>query len=162
MFGHHRFLIAASSALMIVGCATFQSDYETPIVNISSLRALPSDGIAPQFEIGLHIVNPNRTPLTLQGIAYTLELDGHKVLTGVANDLPTIDGYAEGHVTLTAMVSLLNGIRFFAGLMDDGRETVAYELKAKLDPGTFQPNIQIAEKGEIDLSGKARRDLGTQ
>lgn len=151
-----RFLIVASVVLAAMGCATFQSDYETPIVNVKTIRALPSDGIAPRFEISLQIINPNRMPLALRGIAYTLEIDGHKLLTGVANDLPTIDGYAEGDVTLTATVSLLNGLRFFAKLVEDGHETIAYALKAKLDPGNFQPSIHVAETGAINLTGQVR------
>ena len=69
-------MILASMVLMIAGCATLNPEYETPSVNISTIRALPSDSIAPRFEIGLHIINPNRSALNLQGIAYSLNLDG--------------------------------------------------------------------------------------
>lgn len=47
----------------------------------------------PRFEIVLHITNPNRDPLELEGISYTIHLEGNKVMSGVANDLPTkVDG----------------------------------------------------------------------
>ena len=149
-------LIIASTVLMIAGCATLNPDYETPIVNVSSIRALPSEGIAPRFEIGLHIINPNRYPLTLQGIVYSLKLEGYKILTGVANDLPIIDGYGEGDVTLIATTNLLSSIRFLADLMKAQRDVIAYDLEAKLDLGGFRPNIHVGEKGEIDLSGQSR------
>ncbi|MCB2145217.1 MAG: LEA type 2 family protein [Deltaproteobacteria bacterium] len=155
----NRALILASMVLMIAGCATLYTDYETPSVNVSTIRALPSDSIAPRFEIGLHIVNPNRSPLKLHGIAYSLEFDGYKILTGVANDLPTIDGYAEGDVTLIAGTSLLSSMRFFADLMNGRRDSIAYELNAKLDLGGLRPTIHVGEKGEIrltDLFGKTR------
>ena len=147
-------MILASTVLMIAGCATLNPAYETPSVNISSIRALPSDGIAPRFEIGLHIINPNRSALNLQGIAYSLNLDGHKILTGVANDLPSIAGYGEGDVTLIATTSLLSSIRFFADLMNTQRDTIAYEFNAKLDLGGLRPNVHVGEKGEISLSGQ--------
>lgn len=146
--------IIAATILMIAGCATLQTDYETPSVNVSTLRALPSEGIAPQFEIGLHIINPNRDALKLHGIAYSLKLEGYKILTGVANDLPVIDGYSEGDVTLIATTSLLSGIRFFADLMNTQRDVIAYDLTAKLDLGGLRPNIHVIEKGEINLSGQ--------
>jgi LEA14-like dessication related protein len=134
---------------MIGGCATLYSDYETPSVNVTAIRTLPSDSIAPRFEIDLHITNPNRAALALQGIAYSLKLDGHKILTGVANDLPTIDSYGEGDVTLLATASLLSSIRFFTDLMNAQRDTIAYELNAKLDLGGLRPNVHVGEKGEI-------------
>ncbi|WP_319407281.1 LEA type 2 family protein [uncultured Desulfosarcina sp.] len=155
----NRTLILASMVMMIAGCATLYTDYETPSVTVSTIRALPSDSIAPRFEIGLHIVNPNRSPLKLHGIAYSLKLDGYKILTGVANDLPTIDGYAEGDVILVASTSLLSSMRFFADLMNVQRDRIAYELNAKLDLGGLRPNVHVGEKGEIrltDLSGQTR------
>ena len=148
-------LIIASTALMITGCATLYPDFETPTVTVSAIRALPSESIAPRFEIGLHIINPNRTALKLFGIAYPLKLDGYKILTGVANDLPIIDGYGEGDVTLIAATSLLSSIRLFADLMNAQRDTVSYSLEAKLDLGGFRPNIHVNEKGEINLSGQS-------
>lgn len=151
-----RTLIILAAVLMVTGCATLNPDFETPTVTVSAIRALPSEGIAPRFEIGLHIINPNRTALTLQGIAYSLKLDGHKLLTGVANDLPIIEGYAEGDVILIASTSLLSSIRFLADLMNTQPDAIAYDLEAKLDVGGFRPNIHVSEKGEINLSGQLR------
>jgi LEA14-like dessication related protein len=151
-----RTLIILAAVLVGTGCATLNPDFETPTVTVSAIRALPSESIAPRFEIDLHIINPNRTALTLQGIAYSLKLDGHKLLTGVGNDLPTIDGYGEGDVTLIASTSLLSSIRFFADLMNAQPGTIVYELEAKLDMGGIQPTIHVSEKGEINLSGLER------
>jgi LEA14-like dessication related protein len=151
-----RILILFTAIAMLTGCATLHPDFEKPTVTVSAIRALPSDSIAPRFEIGLHIINPNRTDLRLHGIAYILKLDGYKILTGVANDLPTIEGYGEGDVTLIASTSLLSSIRFFADLMNAQRNIVSYDLEAKLDLGGFRPNIHVGEKGQINLSGQSR------
>jgi len=151
----HRILIGALVLLATTGCATLQGDFETPTVTVSSLRVLPSEGIAPRFEIGLHILNPNREDLSLHGIAYSLALDGHKMITGVTNDLPTIAGYDEGEVTLIAVTSLLNSIRFFAERMNSGKTEIDYTIKAKLDLGRMRPSIYITEKGVISLSEKS-------
>ena len=147
-------LMDAALVLAMAGCATLRPDFETPAVNVSAIRALPSEGLAPRFEIDLHIVNPNRNALHLQGIAYTLKLEGHKILTGVANDLPVIQGYGEGDVTLTASASLLSGIRFISDLIAAQKDVIAYDLEAKLDPGGLRPNIYVTEKGSLDLSGR--------
>ena len=140
--------------LVFAGCAALQSDYDPPTVTVSSVRALPSEGLALRFEIGLHIVNPNRTPLDLHGIAYSLVLDGHKLMTGVAKDLPTIDGYSAGDVTLTATISFMGGIGLFRDLVNRPSGTIAYQLDAKLDLGGLNPTMRVKETGEIDLSGR--------
>lgn len=149
-------VIGLTVLLTLMGCATLRPDFEEPTVTVSSLRALPNEGLAPQIEIGLHIVNPNRVALNLQGIAYSLKLEGYKILTGVANDLPTIDAYGEGDVTLIATTDLLSSIRLITNLMNAQRGAIDYELEAKLDLGGFTPPIRVGEKGKIDLSGPSR------
>ncbi len=133
------------------GCASMQPGFETPSVAFTSFRMLPSGGLTPEFEIGLRVTNPNAQALKLRGIAYTARLDGEELIKGVANDLPAIEGYGTGDVTLTATPDVLGGIQFLAELMRDPRDTVSYELEAKLDVGTFAPAIRVRDKGKISL-----------
>jgi LEA14-like dessication related protein len=139
----------------LVGCAGLQSGYESPIVSVTSFKAIPGEGMAPRFQIGLHIVNPNRSALDLKGIAYTVNLEGHSLLTGVSNQLPRIDAYGEGDILLEASVDFFNSMGFLADLAkNQNRETFAYSLDAKLDVGTLHPIIRISKKGDISLFSK--------
>ena len=135
----------------VSGCATMQPGFETPSVTFTSFRLLPSSGLAPEFEIGLRVTNPNSQALNLEGLAYTASLDGTELLKGVANDLPVIEGYGTGDVTLTATPDMLGGIQFFSELLREPRDTVKYELEAKLDVGTFVPAIRVRDEGRISL-----------
>ncbi len=151
-----RIIICLTLFVAMSGCAGLEPGFETPTVGVSSFRILPSKGVAPRFEIGLHIVNPNRTELKLEGLVYSVTLEGHKVLTGVANDLPVIEAYGEGDVVLIATADLLNSIALFATLLQSQQENFDYELDAKLDIGSFRPRIHVVKKGEISLQGAAR------
>ncbi|MFH0730047.1 MAG: LEA type 2 family protein [Pseudomonadota bacterium] len=142
-------LFCSAIIQFISGCAQMQFNYETPTVSLNSFRILPSEGMGPRFEIGLHVVNPNRSALALQGIAYTVIIEGHRILTGVANDLPVIDGYGEGDILLNATADLFNSINLITNMVKDRRESVAYELDAKLDVGGFRPNIHVEKRGEL-------------
>lgn len=151
-----RSLLLLVAFSLTFGCAGRQPAFETPTVGVSSFRALPSDGMVPRFEIDLHIVNPNRTSLQLEGIVYSVILEGRKVLSGVSNDLPVIEAYGEGDVTLTATADLLSSISLLSSLMQQPQEKFSYELNARLDIGRFRPNIHVQEKGEISLGGAGR------
>jgi len=148
---HSMLLICAGLSGLLQACTSMQSDYEDPVVSVSSFRPVAEEGSALSFEIGLRVVNPNSEPLELQGIAYTIELDGHKVITGVGNDLPTIEGYSEETLTLQASASMYQAIRFFTDMMQGSKDSVQYELSTKLDVGTFRPAIRIQDTGEISL-----------
>lgn len=147
---------AAAALLLLSACAGFGRDYEQPTVTVNSFRALPSEGALPQFEIGLQVVNPNREPLELAGISYTISLDGHDVIKGVGNQLPVIEGYGTGQMTVTASASLFAGIQLFTDLMQGPRDSFDYEFVAKLDPGGFRPTIRIADSGTISASNLSR------
>ena len=146
--------LALFAIASLTGCTGMGAGYDKPTVSVQSFRSMESGsgGGMPQFEIVLHVINPNLEPLELAGISYTISLDGHDVIQGVGNDLPVIDGYGEGSFTLTAGFNLLAGIRLFRSLMEKPGNTFDYAFEAKLDPGKFQRKIRITDRGSISLS----------
>lgn len=134
------------------GCATLQTDFKEPFVSVTSFRALPSVGMAPRFEIGLQVTNPNRFSLALAGLSYSVSLEGRQILNGVASDLPALQPYSEENITLLATADLFYSISLLADLIRQPRDTFAYELEALLDLGGIYPNINVGKKGQISLA----------
>lgn len=139
---------------LLPACAMLVPQIEAPTVTVKAFRALPTAGLNPQFEIDLHIINPNSRTLKLQGLAYSATIEGHKIFSGVANQLPVIAGYGEGDVSLLASADLMGSFRLLNDLMTQSREGLKYQLNIKLDAGDFIPAIYIKEKGEISLVPK--------
>lgn len=149
-----RFLIAVVLvAVLMAGCAGLRPGWETPTVTVKSVRAIPSQGMLPEFEIDLHLVNPNREALKLAGVSYTVSLEGHELIKGVANELPVIEGYGEGDITLNASADLFAGVGLIRELMSSQKDTLSYSFEAKLDPGALRPSIRVKDSGEVSLSG---------
>ena len=138
-------------AIVIVSCAPLLSNFETPGVSVSSFRIMPGKSIVPTFEIGLHVTNPNRVPLKLQGLSYNVELEGYRVLSGVSNQLPEIEAYGEGDVLLLARPDLFSTISLFTDLMHQPRDNFSFNLDAFLDIGGLFPKIHVNKQGEIAL-----------
>ena len=149
-------LIPLVFSLFFSGCSLLHSGYEVPSVNITTFRALPTQSFAPSFEIGLHIVNPNRSSLTLDGIYYTIDIEGHRLLEGVANQLPAIAAYGDSDIVLESTANIVNSLRLIADLSQQPRHKFNYKLTAKLDIGTFRPSIKITKEGEISLLALTR------
>jgi hypothetical protein len=151
-----RGLLLALAVVLLPSCATLDPDYERPTVTLSSFRALPSEGMVPAFEIGLRIINPNRQALALEGVVYTIAVEGHELVKGVGRDFPVIEGYSEGKITLTASANLLAGIRFIGDMMQSTGESLDYEFEAKLDTGGIWPSLRVSETGTFDLAASPR------
>jgi len=139
--------------LVLSSCAPLlQSGFETPSVSLTNFKVLPGNELVPTFEIGLHVVYPNRVALKLQGLSYQVELEGHQILYGVANQLPVIDAYGQGDVVLQARPDLFSTLKLFSALMNQPRETFGFNFNATLDIGTFFPKIKVTKSGEISLA----------
>lgn len=143
-------------SLFLSGCTMFYSDYETPSVNVTTFKALPTQGIAPRFEIGLHIINPNRQALELDGIHYTIEIEGYRILEGVSNQLPVISAYGEGDIILEASANIINSLRLLADLSQQQHDHFKYEIIVKLDVGSLRPRLKVKKEGEISLMSLTR------
>jgi LEA14-like dessication related protein len=134
---------------LLAGCAALKPPAEPPTVTLSSFRALPSEGLAPQFEIVLNVLNPNREPLKLEGVVYTVSLEGHELIKGAGSGFPAIEPYAEESITLTARADLLGGVRMLREMMQRPAESLEYRFEARLDLAGLQPSVRVAETGYL-------------
>jgi LEA14-like dessication related protein len=139
--------------LLLAGCAPLLPQFEEPTVNLTSFRVLPGNSVVPTFEIGLHVINPNRIALKLHGLSYNVELEGYRILSGVANQLPAIGPYAEGDVLLQARPDLFSTLSLFSNLMNQPRDKFTFKLEALLDVGGLLPKIRVQKEGKISLTG---------
>jgi LEA14-like dessication related protein len=144
-------LILACVVLLFGGCASLSPDFEEPSLQINSIRLINFDAMTPQFEIDLHIVNPNRDALHLKGLSYTLDLAGKKVVSGATSDLPVVAAYGEADFKIDASVSLLDGLQLLSKLMNEYQENLTYEFNAKMDLGSFYPTIPIKREGVLNF-----------
>lgn len=143
--------LAISFFFYLSSCSNQPRDYEIPTVDVYSFKALPTTGLAPEFEIGLRIINPNRTPLELTGLSYSIYIEGHKLITGVSNTLPVIGPYGQDKVTLLATTNLFSSLSLLADLLKQPRDAFGYRFEAKLDQGGVNSDIHVVKKGEVKL-----------
>lgn len=136
---------------MLQSCASLSPDYEEPTVMMTSFRPVSSEGMVPSFEIGLRIINPNPEPLKLEGVVYSISLQGHELIKGVGNGYPVIEGYSEGDIMLNASANLIRGIRFFTDIAKNQGEPMEYTFKAKLDLAGLYPSLNISETGTLNF-----------
>ncbi len=139
--------------LLLAGCAGLGRQFEAPEVQLVQFRPLPSEGFEQRFAMKLRVLNPNDKALELDGLYYTVKLQGHKVVSGVSSQLPTIPAYGEGTVELEAATSLIGGFRVLSEWLSDPGRPVAYELETRLSTGWWGLPVTVTEKGEIAAPG---------
>jgi LEA14-like dessication related protein len=148
---HIRLLVFICISVVLSACATLRPDFETPTVQVVSVALLPPENLSPRFAVTLRVINPNRSDLPLRGAAYTISIEGQEVVAGVANDLPRIPGYGEENITLNATLNWLEGLQLLQDLSREPRDSVEYELSAKLDVGALIPAIRVNQTGTLSF-----------
>lgn len=146
-----RAILLNMAFLLLAGCAGLPTDFERPSLTVSSIAFRNSGSMTPQFDIKLHITNPNRTALNLVGMSYDVLVEGNKVVSGVSNDMPTVEAYGEADVMISAAVNLFGSMRLLNELMNQNPDQIDYEFDAKLDIGGRFSRININEFGKISL-----------
>lgn len=147
-----RNMVVLLPMLLVVSCASLMSDMDPPKITLESFRALPSEGAAPRFEMQLRILNPNKQDLNIAGISYTIELLGRELIAGVTNDVPPIEAYGEGVVTLQAGLQLFELLRLFTALGREPAGAMEYKFSAKIDFEGLLPTQRVEDTGEITLN----------
>lgn len=141
------------SMLFLVACAGLSPQYEKPQVSVTSFTLAPdSSGIAPRFNIGLRVINPNRTALPLVGMSYSVEVEGNRILSGAEPNLPRIEAYSTEDIVIQASPDLFGSARLLNQLLTGQRDELNYLFKAKLDVGRLMPFINVEEKGRFGLT----------
>ena len=139
--------------LLISGCATLAPSYEEPSLTVTSFKLLPAKGFEQPFAIGLKLINPNSTALNINGMSYQLKVEGHKLSQGVTRDIPLTPAYGESEFKVIVSTNLFSGLKLLQDVMQNPRDTVSYELVAKLDVGwTWLPKLTVTQAGQISLS----------
>ena len=137
--------------LMLSACATLTSDVDPPKVTMESFRSIASESGTPRFEIKLRVTNPNKQPLDVAGIGYSVKIQGKELVSGVTNDVPLVEAYSEEMVTLEASLQLFQLLRLVTSLATVESDALAYRFSAKIDFKGFTPTQRIEETGTISL-----------
>lgn len=138
--------------VMLLSTSCAMLDKDRPMVNLTSFKAVPSEsGPLPAFEITLEVINPSNTPLRLTGIAYSVELEGNRILNGVSKNVPMIDGFSTGLVRVQGSANLLGGIQLISGLLAKPRDRFEYSFKARIQTDRRPRTLRLSHTGELQL-----------
>lgn len=146
------FCLAAGLLAALGGCASLQG--RDPLeVNVVGLEPIEGQGLELRMAIKLRVQNPNDAPISYDGVALTLDLNGRSFATGVSDQSGLVPRYGETVLTVPVSVSAFSAIRQALGLADvSSLENVPYVLRGKLAGGTFG-SARFSDSGTLSLPG---------
>jgi len=98
----------------------------------------------------LRLGNPNDTELALDGLTFTLEVNGEVLSEGYSNSMVTIPRLSEAMVSVLATTTLLDMVRQALALGD--AETITYRMTGDIYlRGFARRSVAYEKKGTLRL-----------
>jgi hypothetical protein len=136
--------------LLMFGCAALGS--RDPLqVTVAGIEPLQGQGLEMRMNVKLRIQNPNDTPLTYNGVALQLDVQGRTFATGVSDASGSVPRFGETVISVPVTISAFRMVRQAMGVMTDGpANRIAYEMRGKLN-GTGFGTRRFTSKGELNM-----------
>ena len=149
--------LAAVIVMCFAGCATMRQT-AAPSVNLAGLRLVEVKGFETVLEVDLRVLNPDTTPLRIQGVDCDLTLNDRHLARGVANPQKEIPAYDSGIITFNVYASMLDVFGLAHRLLKetkrpapDERWTYAIKGHLKINGDHWPGRLPFNTSGEIDL-----------
>ena len=143
-------LIAALLAMPFTSCSTINA--VPPEVNLMRLDVQDVTLSHVNLLADLRVFNPNEKALTIQGVDYTLHLEGIRVFSGKSNLSQTIAPQEYGHVTLRLSSAYWDIMHLLNKLPN--ASDVAFSMAGSIRVGgsrIFAQRFSFAKEGVIPL-----------
>lgn len=142
--------------LLLSACSAFAPKLETPRLSLVSASLVSADVFSQQFNVRLHVANPNNRDLPIKGIDYQLFLEGDSFAEGLSNAPFVVPALGEKEFDLSLRTNFVSSIGRLLSRLDGGaRSKVNYSLQGKVmvDIPMVRP-IPFVETGTVDLALK--------
>lgn len=127
-------------ALILAACSGLPFNAEPPRVGVADV-AVKSLGLFEQtFDLGLRVSNPNDFDLTVEGLDFTLEVNGRPFASGVSRVSARVPAVSSAVLRVDAIMESKNLIR---------------QLKA-LPPETLAAGVPYRIKGRVKIDKASR------
>ncbi len=145
---------------LLSGCAGLTSTFETPKVTLADIQVRQIKTLETSFLVQLRVMNPNETPLEIQGLSCDVEIDNRQFASGLQGDIQTIPPYGSALVPVEVYASVLDMVSSVIGFIQTANQPNAqldslnYRLtgRVRVSTGSLTRNVPFESEGELKLN----------
>jgi LEA14-like dessication related protein len=143
-------VLMALLAIALTGCAGLGLGQPLK-VSLAGVEPLEGAGMEARFLARIRVQNPNEAPITYDGVAVEVDLNGRSFASGVSDARGEVARFGESLVELPVTVPGSTILRQVFGFIMGDRGKVTYRVRGFFNTGTFG-RVPFDSTGEIDLS----------
>lgn len=147
-----RFLLLVFGALLITGCATMSNYPEQPRVSLVSIQPKDMTLLEQRYGLQLRILNPNETAIPVEGLHYSLEINGREFAYGVSRQEVSIPPFGEALLDVDVVSNLLNVMQQVQEMSGAPQKSLQYRLSGKISLSNSRVKLPFDYHGELKFS----------
>ncbi|MDN3651487.1 LEA type 2 family protein [Thalassotalea ponticola] len=141
-------LVGFTLLAALSGCANVIK-LEEPKVNLVGIESVKGNSMSPRFVLRLMVTNPNDRDLDIEGMAFDFNVGKHNLMSGVANNIPTLTAYGETAVDVEASINVIDMVMLVAKFAESPNDNLTYTLRTRIDPKGYMA-FDIKHSGQLD------------
>lgn len=150
--------LALVVAWAATGCAGVYRYADPPRVALAGIRLLDLTIFEQRYLLALRIQNPNRFELPIEGMSYTLHVNGAEFAHGVNNRKTTIPAFGEQILQVSVVTDLLHTLKQLQRWEGQRARPLDYRLKGRIQIANAPVSLPFEYSGKISWqdSGSSR------
>ena len=144
-----RLILLVTAVLLFAGCATTGKYPEQPRVSLVSIQPKDMTLLEQRYALQLRILNPNETAIPLEGLSYSLEINGREFAYGVSRQDVSIPAFGEALLDVDVVSNLLNVMQQVQEMSNEQQHSLRYRLSGKLSLSNSLLKLPFDYHGEL-------------
>jgi len=142
--------------IFLGACATLSPYKESPRVSLVSIQPQEMKFLEQRFALQLRILNPNNVAIPVEGLSYSIEINGREFAYGVSRQAVEIPAFGEALLDVEVVSNLLNVMQQLQALSGETRESLDYRLKGKISLANSPLSLPFDYSGELSYLPAAK------
>ena len=145
-------------AATLTACSLFGGYQETPRVSLVSIQPIEMGLLEQRYGLQLRILNPNDKEIPVEGLSYSIEINGHEFAYGVSRQPVTIPPFSEALLDVEVVSNLLNVMQQFQEISGESSNSLKYRLRGKISLAKSLAKLPFNVEGELNWLPKNKTE----
>lgn len=137
--------------LAVFGCTSLSRYADLPRVTLAGIRILDLTLFEQRYLLALRVQNPNSVELPIEGMSYTLDVNGAEFAQGVSNQKTTIPAFGEQILHVSVVANVLSALERLRHWEQWPPQKLDYQLKGKIQLANVAISLPFEYSGKISL-----------
>lgn len=125
-------------------CASLTYHANPLNVTLTNIQLMDAQLLEQEYQLTLRVQNTNDSPLVINGLSYTLDINGAEFAKGVNNQQNHILPFSEKLIKVSLISSSFNAIKQLRILNDKSQPSFTYRLQGQVSLGArYVPTMLI-------------------